>query len=157
MRLSDIVDHSLFTGKRIAVHEQAHCDATFIIDDLVCITGIPRIFSFYHARPFYAHIDAHVSTVFEDVPVPDSSAVIIDDHFTAETVFGMHVPADVCIYRYNSLARGVARQFGLVVDVAPLSGQSPLYDGHVRVMDRDRVFYHLMYKVRDGIGTVTQL
>lgn len=149
---SELVDSNIFVDKKVAVVENSYANATFMIEGLLKLMNLRELFSFYKDKAYYNHIEAKVKTIFESEYV-FADNVIIDDFYTAQMLFDICVSTGVCIYRSNSFNYKYARDFDLLILVSPLeSGFSTVYDGIVRIVDRDRVYYEFKYKIDGHIG-----
>lgn len=151
-KFSELVRQEIFSNKKIAIVEKDYANCTFIINELCKILKISDFFSFYKNKTHYDHVDVKTETIFESAFILKDN-LVIDDFFTAHNVFGINLKSGGCIYRSNSFDYKYARDFDLLILVSPLeSGFSSVYDGNVKVTNRDVVLYDFNYICDNGIG-----
>ncbi|ELQ74249.1 hypothetical protein THOM_2826 [Trachipleistophora hominis] len=151
-RFAELVDSNVFANKRIALVENGYTDVTFMIEELMKIMNLQKLISFYKNKTYYDHISADINTIFES-QCAFTNNTIVDDFYTAYTLFGAIIEHGVCVYRSDSFDYKWTRGFDLLIVVSPLeSGFSTVYDGTIKIMDRDIVYYEFKYKVNESIG-----
>lgn len=153
-RLKDLIDHNIFRNKRIAIVEKSFVDCTFLIAELTEILYPIDFYSFYRKQEFYEQFNLNARTVFdENHEIRINENCIVDDYFTAQSVFDIKAKPSVCIFRSDSFNRKDTKNFHIIFEVNPLiSGISSIYDGEIKVSERDIVHLESKFKIIDYVG-----
>lgn len=81
--------------------------------------------------------------------------VIIDDFKTAKEIFNIIEVPTIAIFRSDSFNSNYIYDFDIIFEVKPLkSGISPLYDGVLKIFERDIIHINKKYRVDDEIGNI---
>merc|ERR1712062_146889 len=142
-------------GKKVAIIEQSYTDCTFVIEALINSLHIQHIFSFYGNKEFYSHLDVKISTIFENdfsvqiLQENMKNIIVIDDFHTYKNMYrkGFEEFPSISIFRSNSFDFKDSYEFDIIIEVNSLkSGFSSIYDGYIKIYDRDIVYLEEKYK-----------
>ncbi|KRH95223.1 hypothetical protein M153_110003, partial [Pseudoloma neurophilia] len=154
-KLNDLLSAISLKGKKIAVDEQSFTDTTFLLTLFKETITDLQIFSFYKNCEFYEEQDLMIETVFDNENytngIKSTMPLLIDDFYTAKEILNTQLQPTVAIFRSDSFDYKYTGGFDLIFEVAPLkSGISSVFDGILRVLERDVVHLEIKYKIDEA-------